>query len=156
MNPELHKQLEAETERLLKDQPDLAAPRDLILRTMKLIARPPSPWHSRPWFGWPVGFRVASLLLMAGALAGAFFGSRALGPELFGAITVRFSRWTADAGCLWNALIAMAGAISAILDHLGKGFVLSCIGIGAMAYAACVGFGTAFVRLLAIPRKNHL
>jgi hypothetical protein len=157
MNPELDKQLEAETERLLKDLPDLAAPPDLVLRTINLIVQPPSPWHSRPWFGWPAGFRVAYLLLMAGALAGAFFAWRALGPGLFGAMTARFSRWTADVGCLWNALSAMTGAVSAILDYLGKGFVLSCVGICAFAYAACVGFGTAFVRLvLAGPRKNHV
>lgn len=157
MNSELDNQLEIETDRLLKDLPDLAAPSDFVLRTMNRIGHPASPWHSRPWFAWPAGLRVAYLVFEIAALAGAILGWRAVQPGLFGAFTTKFSRWTASAECLWNALNVLVGAVGLVVDHLGKGLVFSCLLAVVLAYAICIGFGTAFVRLVrAGPRKNQL
>jgi hypothetical protein len=45
--------------------------------------------------------------------------------------------------------------VALILDHLGKGVVLSCVLVVVLAYVACIGFGTVFVRLaLAGSRKS--
>ncbi|HEX4122170.1 MAG TPA: hypothetical protein VH619_16255 [Verrucomicrobiae bacterium] len=157
MNPESDKQLEAQTGRLLKDLPDLAAPRELVSRTMNRITQPASPWISRPWFAWPAGFRVAYLIFALGVLAGAIFGWRAVAPEMFGTLAARFSHWTAGAPHLWNALGVLGDALVAILDHFGKGFMLAFILAAAIAYAVCIGLGTVFVRLvLGAPQKNHL
>jgi len=147
MKPEFDAQLEAEIDRQLKDLPDLAAPPDLIARTMNAIARPAPPWHVRPWFAWPVGLRVAYFVLALGALAGAIPGWRAVGPGLFGPVVARFAHLRAGVECLWNAGGALAGAVTLTLDHLGKGVIVLCALVVVLAYAACVGFGTVFVRL---------
>lgn len=147
MNPEFDKQLEAEIDRQLKDLPDLAAPPNLMSRTMNVIARPAAPWHARPWSAWPAGLRAAYLVLTLGALAGAFPEWRAVGPGLFGAMTARLAHWRAGVECLWNAVGVLTGAVAPILDHLGKGVTLSCVLVVLLAYLACIGFGTVFVRL---------
>jgi hypothetical protein len=49
----------------------------------------------------------------------------------------------------------LAGAVTPILDHLGKGVILPCVLVVVLAYAACIGFGTVFVRLaFSGPRKS--
>jgi len=155
MNPELDKQWETEIDRLLKDLPDLAAPADLIPRTMNAIARPAAPWHARPWYAWPAGLRAAYLVLTLGALAAAFSGWREVEPGLFGTMVARLADWRAGLECLWTAMGALAGAVALVLDHLGKGVILPCVLVVVLAYAACVGFGTVFVRLaLSGFRKN--
>jgi hypothetical protein len=155
MNPDFDKQLEAEIDRQLKDLPDLAAPPNLMPGTINRIVRPAAPWHSRPWSVWPAGLRTAYLVLTLGGLAGAIFGWRAAGPALFGPVIARLAHWRAGVECLWNAVGVLAGAVAPILDHLGKGVILPCVLVVALAYAACVGFGTVFVRLaLSGPRKN--
>jgi hypothetical protein len=154
MNPEFDKQLEAQIDRRLKDLPDLAAPRSLISRTMNVIARP-APWHARPWSAWPPGLRIAYLVLTLGGLAGAFSESRVVGSRLFEPMMARFVHLRAGVECLWNAVGALTGAVALILDHLGKGVILSCVLVVMLAYAACVGFGTVFVRLaLSKSRKS--
>ncbi|HUD48782.1 MAG TPA: hypothetical protein VMR33_18255 [Candidatus Baltobacteraceae bacterium] len=147
MNPEFDKQLEAEIDRALKDLPDLAAPPNLLPRTLSLIARPAAPWHARPWSAWPVGLRAAYLVVTLGAVAAAIPGWRAVGPRLLAPIVGRLAHWRAGVECLWNAVGALTGAVALILDRAGKGIILPCILVVVLAYAACVGFGTVFVRL---------
>jgi hypothetical protein len=88
-------------------------------------------------------------------LAAAFPQLRALGTGLFGPIAARLAQWRAGLECLWNAAGVLAGAVTPILNHLGKGVILPCILVVVLAYAACVGFGTVFVRLaLSGSKKN--
>jgi hypothetical protein len=155
MNPEIDKQLEAEIDRQLKDLPDLAAPRNLIPRTMNRIARPAAPWHARPWSEWPAGLRAAYLVLTLGGLAAVFSGWRAVGPALSGPMVARFAHWRAGVECLWTAVGALTGAVTVVLDHLGKRIVLPCVLVVVLAYAACVGFGTVFVRLAMSGSRKH-
>jgi hypothetical protein len=155
MNPEFDTHLEAEIDRQLRDLPDLAAPTDLIPRTMNAIAHPAAPWHARPWSSWPAALRVAYLVVASAALAAAIPGWRAVRPSLFGPMTAWLAHWRPGVECLWNAMSALAGALPAILDHFGKGVILSCLAVVVLGYVACVGFGTVFVRLaLSEPRKN--
>jgi hypothetical protein len=155
MNPEYDNQLESEIDRQLKDLPELAAPSNLIRRTMTAIERPAAPWHARPWSAWPAGLRTAYLVVTIGAVAGAFTVLRELGPRLFGPLGGRLADWRAGAECLWNAIGAVAGAVTVIVNHFGKGVVLPCLLVVVLSYAACVGFGTVFVRLaLSGPRNN--
>jgi len=150
-------QLEAETDRLLKDLPDLAAPPDLISRALNRISEPELSWPSRPWFAWPKGVRIAYVACALAALTAVMFGWRALEPEVSGTQPSWFSQWSSGAACLWNALGVLRGALILVIDHLGKGFVVSCVLAVVTAYALCIGFGTAFVRLtLAGPKKDHL
>jgi hypothetical protein len=157
MNSELENQLEAEIDRQLKDLPDLVAPPNLVPRLINAVTRPPAPWHVRPWYAWPAGLRAASVILALAMLAGAIPGWRAIEPGLVGPMVTRLANWKAGLDCLWNAAGALAGAGTVILAHLGRGILLSCVALVALAYAACVGFGTVFVRLAwSKPRKNLL
>jgi hypothetical protein len=157
MNLEFDNQLEAEIDRQLKDLPDLAAPPNLIRRTMSAIECPGAPWYFRPWSAWPAGLRAAFLVVTLGALAGAIPILHELGPRLFGPLAGQFAHWRVGVECLWNAAGALTGAVTVILNHFGKGFVLPCVLVVLLAYAACVGFGTVFVRLaLSGSRKTLL
>jgi hypothetical protein len=157
MNTDFEKLLEAEIDRQLKDLPDLVAPPNLVPRVINAAARPPAPWHARPWYAWPAGLRAAYVILALAILVGAIPGWRAIEPGLVGPMVARLANWKAGAECLWNAAGALAGAAAAILEHAHRPVLLSCVALAAAAYVACVGFGTVFVRLaLSRPRKNLL
>jgi hypothetical protein len=152
MRPEFDPELEAQIDRLLKGQPDLAAPRGLVARAMKALARPtPTPWHARPWAEWPAGWRAGFLVLTCGALAAAFLGWHAAAPGLAGVVLPRLTHWAAAAGCVWSTLGALAGAAALVARHFGNGFVPACLLVGAIAYAACIGFGTLIIRFAFAP-----
>jgi hypothetical protein len=155
MNPELDNQLEAEIDRQLKDLPDLAAPSSLVPRTVQMIAGPAVRWHSRSWATWPGSIRAAYLVVAFGVLAGTVPGMRALDQYLVVPMFARFAHWRAGVEWLWHAASALGGAATLVVDHAGREVILSCILAVVLAYAACVGFGTVFVRLaLSGPRKS--
>ncbi len=158
MIPDFDSELEARIDRLLKDLPDLAAPPGLLARTMNALARPaPPPRHARPWTAWPAGWRVAFLVLTCGVLGAVFLAWRAAAPELAAVVLPRLSHWAAAAGSVWTALGALAGAIPLVARHFGNGFLLACLAVGTIAYAACIGFGTLLVRFAFAPAgKYHL
>ncbi|MGA2748264.1 MAG: hypothetical protein ABSG59_05760 [Verrucomicrobiota bacterium] len=154
MNPEQERQLEREIDRLLKELPDLPAPAGLISRTMDAIARTPP---ARGWAAWPATWRTAYLALACGMLAAIFVGVLAVEPGIMAALRHPLARWAGGVECLWNALGALAGAAALVAEHLGNGFWLAALVMGLVAYAACVGLGTLFVRLaLAKTRREYL
>jgi len=154
MNPDFDEQLEIEIDRRLKDLPDLVAPRTLAPRTMQLIARPAAQWRSRSWATWPASIRAAYVVVAVGVLAATVPGLRAFEQDLLAPMFARFAHWGSGMEWLWNAASALASAGSAVVNHAGKGIVLPCIFAVVLAYAACVGFGTVFVKLaLSGPKK---
>jgi hypothetical protein len=147
---------EAQIDRLLKDLPDLAAPPGLVARTMNALAQPvPARWGARPWQAWPAGWRMAFLVLTSCALAVVFTGWRMAVPGVEAAALPWLSRWAADAKCLWNTLAALTGAVPLVVQHLGAGFTLACLLVGAAAYAICIGFGTLIVRFACAPAGKY-
>jgi hypothetical protein len=57
---------ERELDRRLQELPDLEAPPSLIGRVHAALSTGAAvSWWQRPWWGWPVGLRAASVLLMA-------------------------------------------------------------------------------------------
>jgi hypothetical protein len=139
--------LEAQIDRLLKDLPDLAAPPGLIARTMSALTQPaPARWHSCPWQTWPAGWRIAFLVLTSGALAAVFLGGRMSVPAIQSVTFPWLSHWEAAAECVWTTLGALMGAVPLVVQHFGNGFALACLLVGAMTYAACIGFGTLIIR----------
>jgi hypothetical protein len=156
MNPNFDDpQLESEIDGHLKDLPDLVAPRSLVPHTMQLIARPSTEWHSRSWSTWPASIRAAYIVVAVALLAATIPGLRAFEQNLLVPMFARFARWGAGVEWLWNAASALASAGTAVVNHAGMGIILPCILAIALAYAACIGFGTIFVKLaLSGPKKN--
>jgi hypothetical protein len=155
MNPDFDEQLEGEIDRHLKGLPDLPAPPMLVSRTMLSIARPAAERRIRSWADWPVSIRAAYTVGAVALLVSTFFGLRLFENDLVAPMLARFTHWTAGAEWVWNAVTALASAGTAVLSHASKGIVVPCILAIALAYAMCIGFGTAFVKLaLSAPRKN--
>jgi hypothetical protein len=153
MNPEFDKQLESLIDRQLKDLPDLAAPPNLIPQTLNALARPAAR-RVQPWPEWPAGLRIAYLIATFAALAGAIAGWQAFVPGLLAPLAPRLAQMRAGVEVLWNFLGALAGAVPAVVDHFGKGVILSCVVVVVLAYVSCVGFGTVFVRLAFSPSRK--
>jgi hypothetical protein len=156
MNPDFDDpQLESEIDRQLKGLPDLAAPHSLVPRTMQLIARPAAAWHSRSWATWPASIRAAYVVVASALLAATVPGLRAFEQYLLVPVFARLAHWGAGLKWLWNAASALASAGTAVVNHASKGIIFSCVLAMVLAYAACIGFGTVFVKLaLSGPKKN--
>ena len=156
MNPDFEDpQLESEIDGHLKQLPELVAPRGLLPYTMQLIARPAAERYSRSWSTWPTSIRAAYAVVAVTVLVATIPGLRAFEQDLLAPMFVRFAHWGAGIEWLWNATSSLASAGTAVANHAGKGILLSCILAMALAYAACIGFGTVFVKLaLSGPKKN--
>jgi hypothetical protein len=64
--------LERLIDRELRKLPPPRAPRTLLPRVMAAAHESARrPWYSRAWMTWPVGWQVASVCLLFGAIAGA-------------------------------------------------------------------------------------
>jgi predicted small integral membrane protein len=156
MKPEMENELEKEIQQVLQGLPDLAAPPDLLARTMNALQQPaPRPRFS--WNAWPVPVQIAFLTLALVLVAGLVVEWRAMAPGLLTEICRRLTPVTTSAVCGWNAFRALAGAMALAAQHLGLRFVLACFVAAAGACAICTGFGTIAVRLaLARPAKSLL
>lgn len=149
MNLEYEKQLAASVQRELSALGELQAPGNLAARVMGTIAqRAAVPWYRRDWQTWPKVWRavsLAGLLIMVGGLG---YGTFELVQVASGsAAGQQVSGWVAALGALWNSAGVLVGAFTVALKQLGLAVI---IGLGlllALAYAACFGLGTVYVRL---------
>ncbi|HEY3853263.1 MAG TPA: hypothetical protein VGO67_02595 [Verrucomicrobiae bacterium] len=156
MNPDFDDpQLESEIDRQLKDLPELIAPRSLVPRTMQLIAQLAAVWQSRSWSTWPMSIRAAFIVVSVALLAATVPGLRAFEQNLLVPMFAKLNHWGASSEWIWNAATALASAGTAIVNHASKGIIFSCVLAIVLAYAACIGFGTVFVKLaLSDAKKN--
>jgi hypothetical protein len=156
MNPDFDPNLEAQIDRRLKELPELAAPRGLIERTMKAVALTVAARPSRSWSSWPLGWRLAYVMTALCALGALFLGWRAAATALAATTAPALSRWSGVAKCVWATLESLAAAASLVMHHFG--YWLAVVGLlGAVAYAACIGFGTLFFRYaFASNEESHL
>jgi hypothetical protein len=145
MIPDFDPNLEAQIDRRLKELPELIAPRGLLERTMKAVAHSAPARQSRSWSSWPVGWRMAYLISGLCALAAVFLAWRTAGTALASVTAPALSRWAGNAGCVWATLETLGSAVALVVRHFGNWLVVVCL-LGALAYAACVGFGTLFFR----------
>ncbi|MGO8701627.1 MAG: hypothetical protein ACLQVY_28420 [Limisphaerales bacterium] len=145
MIPDFDPNLEAQIDRRLKELPELLAPRGLVARTMKTLAQSAPARQPRSWSSWPAAWRMAYLLSALCVLAAVFLAWRTAGIALTTEASPSLSRWAADAGCVWATLKTLGSAVALVVRHLGNWLVLVCL-LGAMVYAACIGFGTLFFR----------
>ena len=157
MNANYDSELEARVDRALKSLPPLAAPTTLAPRVMAVIAsRAVAPWYRQPWPAWPVPMRAAALVILA-----AFFASLCLGAwrlpdtESYLAATRHAAGWFSGLTTLWNALNALIGTLAQAVQQLGRGILLGCLAAVALAWATCLGLGTACLRLALARRQAN-
>ena len=154
MNPEYEKQLEAGVRRELDALGELSAPPALANRIMRAIEqRATAPWYRQSWAAWPLSLRVASLTVLLLAFAGLCLG----GWELTHATTGQgwFSSGLAEAGALWRTLGVLANTAVSLISRLGTGVIIGVVALIFASWAACIGLGTAYVRLAMRPALNR-
>jgi len=149
MNENENSQLEAAVDRELKALPNLRAPQRLLQRVMAMIEqRAASPWYRRDWQTWPLPLQVVSMAVLLVAFAGLCFESSQLvhAPAVLSA-TSEASGWFRFLSRSFSTLGVIANALVLAVRSLGP-LVLSGILMALLlGYAACVGFGTLYLRL---------
>lgn len=149
MNPDYEKQLEAVIDRKLKELGELPAPATLGSRIMRTFEqRATLPWHRRAWQSWPLAWQVASLTAMLVVFGSICFGVVGLTQAASATAPAHeISGWLASVGAVFKTLGVLAEAVVLAGRQLGMAWLMGCIvGIG-LAYAACIGLGTAWMRL---------
>lgn len=149
MNPDYEKQLEAAIDRELKGLGDLPAPATLVSRVMRTLEqRAALPWYRRAWQTWPMVWQAASLTAMLVVFGGICFGVVELSQAASTTAPAhQVGGWLASVGAVFKTLGVLAEAVVLAVRHLGLVLLIGCtVGI-ALAYAACLGLGTAWMRL---------
>ena len=91
--------------------------------------------------------RAAALVILA-----AFFASLCLGvwklpeTESYVAAARHAAGWFSGLATVWNALIALITSLAQAVQLLGRVFLLGCFAVVALAWALCLGLGTACLR----------
>jgi len=149
MNEHENSQLEAAVHRELKALPNLRAPQSLLPRVMEVIEqRATSPWYRRDWQTWPLPLQVISMSVLLAAFAGLCFESWQVVhvPAVVSATNEAggwfrvLSRSLSTFGVVANALLL---AVRSLGPLTLSGIIMALL----LGYAACVGFGTLYVRL---------
>ena len=149
MNENKNSQLEAAVDRELKALPNLRAPQTLLPRVMAVIEqRAGLPWYRRAWQTWPLPLQAVSMLVLLVAFAGLCLGSWQLvhAPAVASA-TSEASGWFRMLSTTLSTLGVLANALALAVRSLGPLVLLGIMMALLLGYAACVGFGTLYVRL---------
>ncbi len=155
MNPDYEKKLEACVQRELDSLGELNAPPALANRIMRVLEeRAAAPWYRRAWPTWPLGLRLASLLLLLGAFGGLCFGTWGLTH----AVTTmeQSSSWLADAQALWRTVGVLGNIAGTFTDRLGTGVIVTGLALLFASGAVCIGLGSACVRLALRPATTKI
>ena len=155
MNPDYEKQLEARVRRELDALGELPAPPALANRIMRVLEqRATAPWYRRAWPTWPLGLRLASLVLLLSAFGGLCFGAW----ELTHTVTTmeQTRSWFADAQALWRTVGVLGNIVSTFTARLGTGVIVTALALLFAASAVCIGLGSACVRLALRPAPNRI
>jgi hypothetical protein len=139
---ELARQVDA----ALKALPPLPAPASLAPRVLaELRARAALPWWRRAWWDWPVAAKAAFIVL-AVALAGALGGGSWMMSNEVTAYSRQVGEQIAPLTGSWEWLAPLGAAGSTLWRTVGLPVALGLAALGALAYLACLGLGTVFVR----------
>jgi len=148
MNPNYEHELAARIDRELKSLPPLSAPPSLAPRVMaRLAAQAEVAWYRRAWPTWPMALRVASLLVLLASFGGwCFAGWQASHAPSVTAATEKVSRAFALVSLAATTVSALGNAAAQVARHLGTGFIVAGVAVAALGYAACVAFGSFYLR----------
>jgi hypothetical protein len=149
MNPEFENQLAAKVQQELNTLGELSAPPALAGRVLRAIQqRTAAPWYRCAWQSWPLALQGVSLVALLALFGGICFGVVELSHVAHvSPAGQRAGEWFAWFGVLWKTAAVLADAAATAFRQLGMGVLIGC-GVALLAaYAACVGLGTACVRL---------
>lgn len=148
MNANHDQELAARIDRELKALPPLSAPPTLAPRVMaRLAAQAELAWYRRAWPTWPRALRAASLLLLLGLFGGlCFAGWSASHAPGVTAATEKVGGALALVSLVGNVLSALGNAAAQVMRHLGTGFIVAAAAVVLLSYAACVAFGSYYLR----------
>jgi len=154
MNSDFERELERRIDRLIKVLPELPAPTSLSARVLRTIEqRIRVPWYRRDWHYWPVPLQLASLVVSLAMFGGLCFAGWQL-QQMHGydLLAQEFGSLLTSVGSIWNALLAVVGALVLVIKQLGTGILLGCLAALGLAWAMCLGIGTLCVRLAFVRR----
>ena len=155
MNPRYEKQLEAGVRRELDALGELPAPPALAKRILQVIEqRSVAPWYRRAWPTWPLALRAASLAILLGVFGGVCFGAWELTRDVTGSALA--TSWLADAAALWRTCGVLGDIGSTFISRLGTGIIVTGLALVFAACVACIGLGSACVRLAMRPATNRI
>ena len=149
MKPEYENQLAAKVQQELNTLGELSAPPALAGRVLRAIEqRITAPWYRGAWQTWPWALQGVALMALLLLFGGICFGIGELSHVAkVSPAGQQAGEWFAWLGVLWKTAGVLSDAVVTAIRHLGMGIVIGC-GLALLtAYAACVGLGTACVRL---------
>lgn len=149
MNPDYEKLLETEIDQALKGLPDLQAPETLARRVMATVARRTArAWYRQPWEVWPSPLRSVAVAILVGSFGGLCFASwaltRAAGVQL---AVQEVAQAFSGVFALCNAFAAVLNGLVVALKQIHPLILFGCVSAFALAWALCLGLGTACVKL---------
>jgi hypothetical protein len=139
--------LERLIDRELRALPPPRAPRTLLPRVMAAVeASKHQPWYSRAWLTWPIGWQVASIVLLVGTVAGGV----SLLPALRSAATVLSFVEGVDPGVVETArdVEVATTAVRVLWRSLVAPIVPYAFALVSLMCVACAVFGTALNHLV--------
>jgi len=148
MNMNHEDQLAALVDRELKTLPPLSAPPSLAPRILaRLAAQTEVAWYRRAWPTWPPALRAASFLVLVALFGGlCFAGWQAMHAPGVTAAAGKVSGAFALVSLAVNTLSALGNAAAQVVRYLGTGVIVAAITAVLLAYAACVAFGSFYLR----------
>ena len=142
--------LERLTDRALRSLPSPRAPRSLLPRVLAAVAAEASrPWYARAWLSWPLHWQLASGAATVSVIVAAMFvgpGMAAAMLEFATSASLPVSSSLAGAA---QSLDAMWDASRIVWRVVGPGLRYVALFLLVMS-AACVAFGTALDRVVAL------
>lgn len=149
MNENKNSQLEAAVDRELKALPNLRASQTLLPRVMAVLEqRAGLPWYRRAWQTWPLPLQAVSMLVLLVAFAGLCLGSwQLVNAPAVASATSEASGWIRILSRTLSTLGVLVNALALAVRSLGPLVLFGIMMALLLGYAACVGFGTLYVRL---------
>ncbi len=152
-----NKQLEQDVQRLLQNLPEFSAPPAILARTMAALDRQPAAQHHiQPWAKWPFSARILFLALGMATMGLAVFELKALMPEMTTSAVHFMAPIESGFAWFWNAVCALVGAFELALGQISRAWICAGVAIAVVAWIACIGFGTIFVRLVSPRGERNL
>jgi len=148
MNSNQENELAARIDRELKSLPPLTASPSLAPRIMaRLAAQAEVAWYRRAWPTWPMALRATSLIVLLAFFGGlCFAGWQASHAPSVTAASEKVSGALALVTLVANTLSALGNAAAQVMRYLGTGAIVAAVAIMGLAYAACVAFGSFYLR----------
>jgi hypothetical protein len=149
------KELELLIHRRLRELPELQAPATLAPRVLEALQwRTEHRWWRRPWrfWSWPLRLLALSLISLAISLAVSALYLVQVGAvqPLWAALAQQLAGWA----FLWDVPRALVMALGTVLRSSVGPYWIYGLGLVSVMYVACIGLGTAFVRLTFQPQTG--